>query len=211
MAGIAVHAVGFALYYPGDVNFYLLPWYEHIVEAGPIGAFRAPFGNYSPPYLYLLAASTLVPTNDPVIIIKLLSLLGGMWLAVAGYRLMVACSKPRPEIAALLLFLPTVMLNTSILSQTDTFWVAPCVSPCSGAAPTLICNGGLGGRCVCLQGPGNFFRAVRDSDAHSSAPPLVSLVGTRCDLHPGFGSRVARRLARLRPCDDLSPPGGLAA
>src|SRR6476646_11727164 len=71
-----------------DLGAYLVPWWRHIVETGPIAAFATPFSNYNPLYLYLLAAAT--PAGQwiaPVDAIKLLSLAGTAALAAALYRL----------------------------------------------------------------------------------------------------------------------------
>ena len=39
-----------------DMTEFLMPWFGHIVAAGPIAAFATPFGNYTPAYHYLHAA-----------------------------------------------------------------------------------------------------------------------------------------------------------
>jgi Gpi18-like mannosyltransferase len=116
---MAVWAIPFFMVVPGDYANWLLPWYDHIVETGPVGAFAHRFSNYTPPYLYLLSASTLLPLS-PLLAIKLVSALGGAWLAYAVYRL------AGPRAAAFSLFLPTVIINVPILAQADAFWVAPC-------------------------------------------------------------------------------------
>jgi len=42
-----------------DMSRFLVPWFDHIVRHGPIGAFAHPFSDYTPPYLYLLAGVSL--------------------------------------------------------------------------------------------------------------------------------------------------------
>ena len=39
---------------PGDYTFFLLPWVEFIKSNGYFEAFRYPFANYTPAYLYFL-------------------------------------------------------------------------------------------------------------------------------------------------------------
>ena len=119
-AALAVWAIPFFMVVPGDYTNWLLPWYEHIVHAGPVAAFAHPFSNYSPPYLYLLSLSTLLPL-PPLMAVKLVAVVGGLWLVYAVYRL------AGTQAAAFSLFLPTVIINVPVLAQADSFWVAPCV------------------------------------------------------------------------------------
>src|SRR3569623_1163472 len=60
-----------------DMTEFLAPWFDHIVASGPIAAFARPFGNYTPAYLYLLAAvapfAGLIATP---VLIKLVTLAG---------------------------------------------------------------------------------------------------------------------------------------
>jgi Gpi18-like mannosyltransferase len=112
---------------PRDYLDFLLPWYDHIRTEGVIGAFAHPFSNYTPTYLYFLAASTLLHL-PPLITIKLLSALASAWAAFAAYRLLLAVAAPHPlEGALAILLLPTVTFNAPILAQADMFWVAPCL------------------------------------------------------------------------------------
>ena len=112
-----------------DMSHYLVPWFDHIVAAGPVGAFAAPFANYTPPYLYLLAASTaLAGTLPAVAIVKLVALLGTAALGVSVHRLLSALGAPRPARgAALAVALPSIALNAAALGQCDAWWAAPCV------------------------------------------------------------------------------------
>ena len=118
-----LHAVAFLAYWSGDNAIVLVRWYNQIIAEG----FARPVGNYSPPYLYLLAV--LAPFDGlmpDMALIKLLSVLGAIWLAFASYRLL----KDRsdfPELGLAVLLLPSVILNASALGQADMFWVAPCI------------------------------------------------------------------------------------
>ena len=112
---------------PHDYLEFLLPWYEHVRQAGVVGAFAHPFSNYTPPYLYLLAGSTLLGL-PPLVAIKLLSTLGALWASFAIHNLVKAAGGRQPAEAALAaLLLPTVLINVPILAQADMFWVAPCL------------------------------------------------------------------------------------
>jgi len=125
----AAWSVPILMFVPGDFVGFLGPWYRHMLTAGPVAAFAHPFGNYAPPYLYLLAALTLFNgIVSQIIAIKLLSTAGAAWLAFAIFRLLKSSGANDPvEAAAWSLVLPTVVLNVPLLAQADAFWVAPCV------------------------------------------------------------------------------------
>ena len=56
-----------------DVRIWLLPWYSHILEAGRWAAFAEPFGNYTPPYLYILVFfSNLSPWLPAIAALKIM-------------------------------------------------------------------------------------------------------------------------------------------
>lgn len=122
-----------------DVATFLLPWFRHIQEAGPIGAFAAPFGNYAPPYLYMLAATTLLADwIHPVDLIKALSVAGTLALTGAIWHLLRTLADGRLSHdqmrgAALVLILPTTLLNAALMGQCDAMWSAACVMALSAA------------------------------------------------------------------------------
>lgn len=118
-----------------DMIDYLLPWFDHIRSVGPIDAFRAPFGNYTPPYLYLLALTSLAaPLAHPIILIKALSIAGTAMLAAALWRLLVALGTPQAGRKALLVVaLPSVVLNAGLFAQCDAMWAAACLMALAAA------------------------------------------------------------------------------
>lgn len=126
--GLACHALLWPLQ-TFDMREFLIPWMEHIRAAGPVGAFAEPFSNYTPPYLYLLAAaSPLVPLLSLTGSIKLVSAIGTLWLVAATWRLLAAAGIPSPgRAAALAILLPTAILNAALLGQCDALWAAPCL------------------------------------------------------------------------------------
>jgi Gpi18-like mannosyltransferase len=109
---------------PPDMAEFLVPWFRHIVAAGRLEAFSAPFSNYSPPYLYLLALSSwldgLAATET---IIRLLSLLIAGALGLALWRLV----RGTALIAVLPFAVPSVIVNAALLGQCDALWAAPCL------------------------------------------------------------------------------------
>lgn len=121
--------------YGVDMDAFLLPWFAHIRQAGVIGAFATPFSNYTPPYLYLLAAvSPLAALLPPFVVIKLLSYGGHLLLAVAMRRLFAAAGHERPARAAALVALaPTLFVSPAIMSQCDAFWASALVMAVTAA------------------------------------------------------------------------------
>jgi Gpi18-like mannosyltransferase len=129
-----------------DVATFLLPWFRHIQQTGPIQAFAAPFGDYAPPYLYLLSAATLLDDwAHPLDLIKILSvagslaLTGAVWylLRTAGAATALVGTGQSPQRyvagAALVLILPSTLLNAALLSQCDAMWSAACVMALAAA------------------------------------------------------------------------------
>ena len=116
------------------VNF-LLPWFDHIRATGPVVAFAHPFGNYAPPYLYLLALTTIAaPLAHPVILIKLLSLAGAVALIAATWRLLTVLGVKQAGRAALIMIaMPSLVINTGLLAQCDAMWAAACVMALAAA------------------------------------------------------------------------------
>jgi Gpi18-like mannosyltransferase len=120
---IGLNAVAFLGYWSGDNAIVLVRWYNQII----IDGFSRPIGNYSPPYLYLLAGLTPFDGSIPdMALIKALSVLGAIWVAFASYRLL-KIQSAYPEFGFATLALPSVVLNASALGQADTFWVASCI------------------------------------------------------------------------------------
>jgi len=110
-----------------DIHDYYFVWLQHIRSAGPIAAFSTPFSNYTPPYLYLLDLSSLLGMS-PLSTVKLVSVVGSLFLGWAIYQLMKAAAPQRALEAGLItLLLPTVIINAAFLGQCDAWWCACCV------------------------------------------------------------------------------------
>lgn len=114
---------------PPDMREFLIPWYRHIVETGQVAAFAQPFSNYTPPYLYLLSAASLLdPLLTPFHIIKLLSVAGTLFLAFALGDLVKALDPGRSRLTGGLIFLlPSAVVNAAFLGQCDSLWAGACV------------------------------------------------------------------------------------
>ena len=118
-----------------DLVAYNLPWLGHIVAVGPVTAFAHPFGNYTPPYGYLLAAvSPLAAVLPGTLVIKLLSFGCTLLLTAAVWRLLRAMNVAHAARWAMLVpVLPSVMISGAILGQCDALYVAPCVMAVAAA------------------------------------------------------------------------------
>lgn len=129
-----------------DVDTFLLPWFRHIQAAGPVAAFASPFANYAPPYLYLMAATVpLAEWIHPIDLIKALSVAGSLVLTAATWHLLRTLDAARaapgtpPDPAravrgaALVLVLPSAVLNAALMSQCDAMWAAACIMALAAA------------------------------------------------------------------------------
>jgi Gpi18-like mannosyltransferase len=119
----------------GDMRHFLIPWLDHILAHGPIGAFAIPFSNYTPPYLYLLAlVSPLSAVLSKVSLIKALSVAGTLFLAFAVRHLLRSAGGSRETEAMLWVFaLPSVAINAAGFGQVDAIWSAACIMALTAA------------------------------------------------------------------------------
>lgn len=110
----------------GDYLAYFARWYSFIREHGGLGALRYEFANYNVPYLYLLTIVTYLPI--PALTgIKLMSVVFDFLLGFFAYRIVDLRYPGRwwPILAgAVVLFLPTVVLNSSAWAQADAMYSA---------------------------------------------------------------------------------------
>ena len=112
---------------PPDMTLFLFPWYDHILENGRVAAFGQPFSNYTPAYLYMLSAASLAdPLLSPLHVIKLLSLAGTGFLALAVANLLMALGAEGKR-AVWVCALPSVILNAALLGQCDALWAGACI------------------------------------------------------------------------------------
>lgn len=124
-----------------DVDAFLLPWFRHIEQAGAIRAFGSSFGNYNPPYLYLLAGMTLLADRvEAISLIKALSVAGTVALAGSLWHLLCVLREDGTSVpsrewraAALVLILPTPLINAALMAQCDAMWAAPCIMALAAA------------------------------------------------------------------------------
>ncbi len=112
----------------GDYRSFLSPWYDQLAQTGFAGL-SGDFSNYNPPYLYLILLATHLPLPK-IVAIKVISMVFD--LALAGFAALIVRERfPRPFFPllcfALVLFAPTVLVNSSWWGQCDSIYTAFCL------------------------------------------------------------------------------------
>ena len=114
----------------GDYRAFLLPWYDHLLDAGGFAGLADVDSNYDTPYLVLLAALTHLPV-DPLVGIKAISIVFDVLLAGFAYgivRQVCPTSRWLPVVAYGVTFLlPTVLLNSAWWAQCDSVYASLCL------------------------------------------------------------------------------------
>jgi Gpi18-like mannosyltransferase len=112
-----------------DYHQFLQGWFTALREGGGFAAVGMNIGDYMPTYLYLLAPLTYFPVSA-LTAVKLVSTLGDLVLAVAVMKTVnLNFSGKTYGIAAyaLVLFLPSVFLNSAVWGQCDAIYTAALV------------------------------------------------------------------------------------
>ena len=136
-----------------DYNTFLLPWYDFIKAHSGFAALKDNFSDYNPPYLYLLALTTYIPIQ-PIAAIKAIPMVFDVVMAFFTF-LILRLRYPRsckthsvpqsflidifgavwepnafiPAIGAgVVLFAPTVVLNSSAWGQCDAIYTTWCLA-----------------------------------------------------------------------------------
>jgi len=112
-----------------DYTVFVSQWYDFIKTHGGFAAMKYSFSNYNPPYLYLLALTTFLPIPK-LIAIKTLSVVFDIVLGIFTYLLIRL--KYRRSYAAIIgvlvvLFAPTIFINSSAWGQCDAIYTAFCL------------------------------------------------------------------------------------
>lgn len=121
---VLIRATGFD-YVTGDFTYYLSEWMNELEKVKGFRAFGVDIGNYTPPYLYILAAITKLPVNR-LYAVKIVS-------CVFDYLLALGCSLVTYELTrdrtkqllaySLTILCPTVMLDSAYWAQCDCLYV----------------------------------------------------------------------------------------
>ena len=110
----------------GDYKNFLVPWYEFIQQNSGWYALQHNFSDYAPPYLYwMVIAATLLSSLPKIFSIKLFALAIDFVASFLSYKI-VKLSKNTsvdPKLGFwLVLFAPTVMINSSLWGQCDVIY-----------------------------------------------------------------------------------------
>lgn len=119
-----------------DTDLWFLPWMEQVIALGPIRSLTVGFANYTPPLLYLFSLASLAhPWASPLLLIKLVSVVGSLCCAASVYGLLRIFRSGQVAVlgALAVLLLPTVALNGAAWGQSDAFYTAALVA-CVAAA-----------------------------------------------------------------------------
>lgn len=112
-----------------DYSIFIGQWYDFIRSHGGFAAFKYNFYNYNPPYLYLLALATFLPIPK-LVAVKSISVLFDVVLSIFTYLILDLRFKRSsiPTIGALVvLFVPTVFINSALWGQCDAIYTAFCL------------------------------------------------------------------------------------
>ncbi|OHD73865.1 MAG: hypothetical protein A2177_14340 [Spirochaetes bacterium RBG_13_68_11] len=110
----------------GDMQWWVMPWYDFIASNDWAAALRGEYSNCTPPYLYLLTVAAKTNVLLPkVVAIKLISILFDCVNAYLVYRILkgrVANGNLAMLAAGLFLCLPTVAANSATWGQADAIY-----------------------------------------------------------------------------------------
>lgn len=110
----------------GDYVVFLKPWVDYMRNNGGIFSLGETFTNYNLPYLTLLALISYIP-SEPLLFIKLISIVFDFGIAIVGFKMVYDFSKDNKYINGfityiILLCAPTIILNSSVWAQCDSIY-----------------------------------------------------------------------------------------
>ncbi len=108
-----------------DMKVFLLDWYEEISHMGLKEALTTQVGNYNKPYQFIIFLLTRFP-GSVVVKYKIISIIFDYCMAVAVFFLLKECVTEKTAFigATIVLFLPTVWLNSAFWGQCDSIYVS---------------------------------------------------------------------------------------
>jgi Predicted integral membrane protein len=118
--------ISFLSFESGDYQDYLIPWYGFIHAHGGFAALKYAIGNYTPFYFYFIALMTYIPL-PAIVLFKGLSIFFDFVLAFVVYCTVKLKYQQSyvPLVASLLvLFAPTIFINSAMWSQCDSIYTA---------------------------------------------------------------------------------------
>lgn len=109
-----------------DYQWFLKVWVDFYRTGGGFSALNASIGNYNIPYLYFLALFSYSSLSD-LYLIKLLSIFFDVILAYSALLIVLRSTGSRAKATVsyfLVLFLPTVIMNSAVWGQCDSIYVS---------------------------------------------------------------------------------------
>ena len=117
----------------GDMEGFLLPWYEEIKESGGVLSLSYQVGNYGLLYQTLIALMTYVDI-EPIYLYKMLSVVFDFFLAYTVYAICKDLSSrsadrilPPALLGGVILVVPTVVINSAFWGQCDSMYSFFCL------------------------------------------------------------------------------------
>lgn len=114
----------------GDFNAFIEKWFYELQNNGGLYGLKLDIGDYNPSYLTILALLTYLPIK-PIVSIKMVSIIFDYICALTMMRIVKILLKDNKNkdffgliTYAVVLFLPTVILNSSCWGQADSIYVA---------------------------------------------------------------------------------------
>ena len=131
LASVAVRIMLFD-FISGDMEAFLLHWYDDILNYGRVASWGYEIGNYPPLYIYFMTVATLLPI-EPIYSIKIMHCIFDYVSAYYVYLIVKSVYKnstnlPRCAFVATV-FMPTVVVNSSLWGQCDSMYSA-CILAC---------------------------------------------------------------------------------
>ncbi len=128
---IAMYArISMLAFVSGDFYACIEPWFNELKVNGGLSALKLDIGNYNLPYLTILALLTYLPIK-PIISVKMVSIVCDFICAIAAMKIVYIIFKENKNkdflaliIYGVILFLPTVLLNSACWGQADSIYVA---------------------------------------------------------------------------------------
>ncbi len=114
----------------GDFYACIEPWFYQLKEYGGLKALNLDIGNYNLPYLTILALLTYLPI-EPIVSVKFVSIICDYICALAALKIVYIVLKNNKNkdffallVYGIVLFLPTVLINSACWGQADSIYVA---------------------------------------------------------------------------------------
>lgn len=110
----------------GDYLYFLKPWIDSIRSLGGITALKYNIGDYNVPYVFILTIISYLKCES-LIPIKIISIIFDFIISIYGYKIVKKLTNNTNSSLicySVLLFLPTLLVNSSMWAQCDSIYTA---------------------------------------------------------------------------------------